>query len=422
MARQAREEVTYLRARNFLPFVYPFLKDKDRAVREMAAEVLGPPAAPAPRLGEEPRAEMADAHGPSPHSHPLGGWPPAGTAGPQGELLLIEGLLKDSSPAIRAAAASACRPLALPPPPCPRPLAPAPLPPPPCTWTWSGRLRLAASGWPPPVGPHGLMTGVCVGLRLVVGAARHGLTAVGPRAIRTLLLALHDKDPAVKAAVTQTIRAIGAPAIASELVGRPVAQRNVVLVGAREIAESSFPYGAPLVELLQAVIERVEGAPASPPGPSTAAMPPPSPSAAAAAVASPAATRSSLFGEASPMGLGLGAGLAMGSRGAATGGASGGPASADRVLSRRAGLGPGTHAASTPPPPPSVAAAIMLQVGSRPLPAPCPPPARPLPAPARPCLELHLSQPASILDWHKARPQTLRSPESIRRAMRRVDL
>ena len=68
MSRRAKESVPFLRTRSVLPFLYAFLKDRDGAVRDAAAEQLA-------------------------------------LAGPHGELLLIEGLLKDSQPLIRQGAA-----------------------------------------------------------------------------------------------------------------------------------------------------------------------------------------------------------------------------------------------------------------------------------------------------------------------------
>eukprot|EP00164_Ancoracysta_twista_P016984 GFYU01028757.1.p1 GENE.GFYU01028757.1~~GFYU01028757.1.p1 ORF type:complete len:970 (+),score=200.80 GFYU01028757.1:139-3048(+) len=65
---KANETITYLRAKALLPFLYSFLKDKDKGVRESAAECLA-------------------------------------ACGPHGELLLIEGVLKDPAVMVRMAAA-----------------------------------------------------------------------------------------------------------------------------------------------------------------------------------------------------------------------------------------------------------------------------------------------------------------------------
>jgi HEAT repeat protein len=66
-------------------------------------------------------------------------------------------------------------------------------------------------------GPHGellLIEGLLKDANHVIRAsAAHGLGHVGPKTIRTLLLALNDKDPMVLKAVTEAIESIGVPAI-----------------------------------------------------------------------------------------------------------------------------------------------------------------------------------------------------------------
>eukprot|EP00946_MAST-07B_sp_MAST-7B-sp1_P003269 g3269.t1 len=64
---KTEERVMYLRSRSLLPFVYSHLKDKDKIVRHAAAEVL------------------------------------AKASGGQGELLLVEGLLRDNDQKVRLA-------------------------------------------------------------------------------------------------------------------------------------------------------------------------------------------------------------------------------------------------------------------------------------------------------------------------------
>jgi HEAT repeat protein len=66
-------------------------------------------------------------------------------------------------------------------------------------------------------GPHGellLIEGLLKDANHVIRAsAAHGLGHVGPKTIRTLLLALNDKDPMVLKAVAEAIESIGVPAI-----------------------------------------------------------------------------------------------------------------------------------------------------------------------------------------------------------------
>ena len=68
LANKSQEVNSYLSVRSLLPFLYEFLKDKEVCVRDMSAEVLA-------------------------------------LSGPYGELLLMEGLLKDKNPITRASSA-----------------------------------------------------------------------------------------------------------------------------------------------------------------------------------------------------------------------------------------------------------------------------------------------------------------------------
>lgn len=131
LALKAKESLTYLRAQSLLPFMYSFLKDPEKCVRETAAEVLA-------------------------------------QAGPRGELLLVEGVLKDSNPVIRC-------------------------------------------------------------------SAGYGLMHVGPKCVRTLLLALNDKDPHVSRAVAHALEQIGATAIVNSLKNRPKSAQLSVLSSVKDI-------------------------------------------------------------------------------------------------------------------------------------------------------------------------------------------
>jgi HEAT repeat protein len=151
LAQRSSNGVTYLRPRSLLPFLYSFLKDKEKCVREIAAEVIA-------------------------------------YSGPHGELLLIEGVLKDSNTSIRCSAA-------------------------------------------------------------------YGLKHVGPRTIRTLLLALNDRDISVVKAVTQSIESIGVTSFVEALKGRPDHQLASIVTSAREILQSPIPISPTLSNILHRVIQ-----------------------------------------------------------------------------------------------------------------------------------------------------------------------
>lgn len=156
LSSRAQNSITYLRPRSLLPFLYNFLKDSEQCVREMAADVL------------------------------------ASFGGPHGELLLIEGLLKDPNPLIRASAAT-------------------------------------------------------------------GLLKIGPSTIRTLLLALYDKDPMVFKSVTTALETIGVSAIVDCLRMRPKKQKFSVVQAAKEIL--LCPYILPaknLKVILQQIIRELD--------------------------------------------------------------------------------------------------------------------------------------------------------------------
>ncbi|KAA6401345.1 MAG: hypothetical protein EZS28_003135 [Streblomastix strix] len=110
---QSQGAIVYLRPKSFLPLIYPFLRDKDRGVREAASATLA-------------------------------------KSGPEGILLLKEGLLRDTSSAIRSACAI-------------------------------------------------------------------GLFFAGTDSIRTVLLALGDRDEQVRQAAEKVIVAFGSKAIAREI-------------------------------------------------------------------------------------------------------------------------------------------------------------------------------------------------------------
>lgn len=142
-----------------------FMKDKEKTVREAAAELLA-------------------------------------TFGPHGELLLIEGLIKDSNSLIRASAA-------------------------------------------------------------------RGLMCVGPKTIRTLLLALGDKDPMVLKSVSSAIENMGIASIVeyvfivflllpSTVKSRPPKQRESVLLFVKDVLNSPFPNSQTLEKTLQHLAAELE--------------------------------------------------------------------------------------------------------------------------------------------------------------------
>ncbi len=67
LAHKAQENLSYLRTKAFIPFLYNFLKDKEKIVRDCASQILA-------------------------------------SLGPHGEFVMIEAILKDSNPLIRASA------------------------------------------------------------------------------------------------------------------------------------------------------------------------------------------------------------------------------------------------------------------------------------------------------------------------------
>uniref|UniRef100_A0A7S1KM31 Uncharacterized protein n=1 Tax=Percolomonas cosmopolitus TaxID=63605 RepID=A0A7S1KM31_9EUKA len=156
LSRRAKESLTYLRAQSLLPFMYSFLKDHEKCVREMAAEVLA-------------------------------------KAGPRGELLLVEGVLKDSNATIRC-------------------------------------------------------------------SAGYGLMHVGPKCVRTLLLALNDKDPHVTRAVASALEQIGAPAIVNSLKNRDSAVQQSVLSSVRDVLLiiQLIPNSSALHRMLHRIKEQLE--------------------------------------------------------------------------------------------------------------------------------------------------------------------
>lgn len=154
LSQKDNNSITYLRPRSLLPFLYSFLKDRESCVREIAAEVIA-------------------------------------LSGPHGELLLIEGLLKDSNNVIRASAA-------------------------------------------------------------------YGLKFVGPRAIRTLLLALDDKDPKVSEAVCSAIESMEPVSIAEVLKTRPIQQCQSVIQSAKEIIDESIPISITLNTMLSKLVQELE--------------------------------------------------------------------------------------------------------------------------------------------------------------------
>ena len=127
-----------------------FLRDHDRGVRDAAGEQLS-------------------------------------KAGAHGELLLIEGVLKDSNPLIRASASL-------------------------------------------------------------------GLAHLGAVAFRPLLLTLADRDANVRAAAAAAIESVGQSAILSHLSACAVSQRRAVVLTAREILVSPYPFSEPLRTLIGAVV------------------------------------------------------------------------------------------------------------------------------------------------------------------------
>jgi HEAT repeat protein len=154
LAKSTGEGVPFLRARSFLPFVYTFLRDPDVAVREVAACVLG-------------------------------------YSGSAGELMLIEGLLKDQNPVIRSTAA-------------------------------------------------------------------YGLMHVGPDAIRSLLLGMHDSDPAVRLVVAKAIETIGSPAILHCVQAKGDESQRALRVAIDEVFASPYPMLPSLESLLQDLQARLK--------------------------------------------------------------------------------------------------------------------------------------------------------------------
>eukprot|EP00743_Colponemidia_sp_Colp-15_P010125 GILK01011120.1.p1 GENE.GILK01011120.1~~GILK01011120.1.p1 ORF type:complete len:1104 (+),score=179.34 GILK01011120.1:3-3314(+) len=155
LGRRAKEKVPYLKVRHLLPFLYQFLKDKDVAVREVAAESIA-------------------------------------SFGSQGELILIEGLTKDVNPTIRLTSAL-------------------------------------------------------------------GLQFIGPRAFRTLLLALHDGDHLVRRTAAEVIVSFGSRAICDVLREREFKHSNEsILYAIRETLSLPWPIARPLKDTLTQVLHILE--------------------------------------------------------------------------------------------------------------------------------------------------------------------
>lgn len=93
---------------------------------------------------------------------------------------------------------------------------------------------------------------------VIRASAAHGLMLVGPKTIRTLLLALHDKDPKVIKAVATAIEKIGLAAIIETIKVRPRKQRESIVASAKEVLHSPFPLGA-AIDILNEIIRQLDG-------------------------------------------------------------------------------------------------------------------------------------------------------------------
>ena len=147
--------VTYLRARSLLPFVYTSLRDNDATVRRAAALVLA-------------------------------------KSSPQGEMLLIEGLLQDRDEKVRV-------------------------------------------------------------------AITHGLKFVGPRTIRTLLLAMRDRSTSVVNATAHVISSFGVESIARVLFERQETSRTAVVHELKSLLQTQRKYPEGVSAVLLGLIGRLSG-------------------------------------------------------------------------------------------------------------------------------------------------------------------
>ena len=114
-------------------------------------------------------------------------------------------------------------------------------------------------------GPHGellLIEGLLKDSNTTIRAsAAFGLMRIGPRTIRTLLLAMNDKEPSVRQAVSGAIQSLGLGPVLDVLRQRPVAHRESVITSANEILQSSVPRAAALDAFLATLIARLESLP-----------------------------------------------------------------------------------------------------------------------------------------------------------------
>eukprot|EP00698_Gefionella_okellyi_P020850 TRINITY_DN6629_c0_g3_i2.p1 TRINITY_DN6629_c0_g3~~TRINITY_DN6629_c0_g3_i2.p1 ORF type:complete len:672 (-),score=98.43 TRINITY_DN6629_c0_g3_i2:1567-3582(-) len=145
LGKNIRQASPLLKPGALLPFTYTYLRDKEALVREAAAETLA-------------------------------------SAGAHGELLLIEGILKDSNPTCRCACA-------------------------------------------------------------------HGLASVGASLFRTLLLALTDREHIVRQASAACVEKLGPTALVAEWSQRPKSQRESVVLAAKDVLQSPYPFSQALLHL-----------------------------------------------------------------------------------------------------------------------------------------------------------------------------
>ena len=155
LSSRTNETVTYLKSRSLLPFVYSHLKDADQIVRLASAQVLA-------------------------------------NSAPQGEMLLIEGLLQDKEEKVRV-------------------------------------------------------------------AITHGLKHVGPRSIRTLLLAMRDRSKKVRDASANVVVFFGVNGIGQVLMDRPTTARTAVVHELKSLLQNERVYPDGTSQVLLGLIGRFSG-------------------------------------------------------------------------------------------------------------------------------------------------------------------
>lgn len=91
--------------------------------------------------------------------------------------------------------------------------------------------------------------------RCVSLPSRYGLRLLGPQTFRTMLLALADRDAAVRLAVAQAIEAVGQSALLGSLQTRSRSQREAVVLCAQEVLVSPYPFPESLSRILRAIVD-----------------------------------------------------------------------------------------------------------------------------------------------------------------------